>query len=847
MLLTTAGGSLFSQCLNPFQYPVGSTGMLNDGQQYTISTTTETTKHSQLGNVQGGETYEFSVTRNGIHKYITIRQGAFNGSVVGHGMSPLQITTSGSLNLYAHWTEDASCSGSTLDHTTTYQCLTCTPPPPPSNDECDGAISFPAIPTDGTCVAVSSTTEAATESMPACTGAGADDDVWFIFTATATTHTFQVQNVTPLGGFSPDMAFEVFSGTCNNLTSLLCSDPNSATLDGLTVGNVYFIRVFTMLNTNRASFDLCISAPPQPPPNNLCSGAIPVDCTTTLPGEDATLANSADNPQPCSGSIGSGVWYSFTGTGDYLTVSVSPSGWNAEVGLYSGTCGSMVCQVSIDQTGIGGSETISDFPTLTGQPYAVFVSGHISGAPGGPFSLSLSCAPPPPPPANDECSGAFAFPSLPTDGTCVSMTGSTAGATESASACLGSADDDVWFSCVVPSDKLEFDINSIVPLTGTSTDMIVEVFTGSCGNLASVMCSDAESGVVTGLTPGSTCFIRVHTALASSRVSFDICLSSPPPPPANDFCDAAQFLNQGQNSGTTLSATPDWPAGLGMSCNVSYDNNVWFQFQAYGSDVTIDVGNISGDPEGVQLGIFELPSDCNSSNWTELDCVSPGNSDDFSVTLSNLVTGSIYLIIVDGWAGSENDYTLTITGGGPLPVRFIDFGGAARENHNHLFWEVGPEDKLLAYELHRSLSGRDDSWSILASIRPEDKRNYSFSDHSPYPATYYKLRAVDLNGDISEAPAIFIWRANAARPFVVYPNPSSGRFNVEMTQQITGPARLRLYDSSVRILRDQKLGYPTKNLVLSTSQPLPPGLYWLQFETTDGKWIEKLVVTASGE
>lgn len=836
----------FSQCLNPFQYPVGLTGMLNDAQQYTISVTSETTKHSRLGNVLGGETYEFSVSRNGVHKYVTVRQGAFNGSVVGHGPSPLQITATGTLDLFVHWSEDASCAGSTLDHTITYQCLTCTPPPPPANDGCDGAVTFPSIPTDGSCATVSSSTEAATESLPACTGSGADDDVWLSFVATAPSHTILIQNITPLGGYSNDMAFEVFSGTCNGLTSILCSDPNSATANGLTPGNTYFIRVFTMLTANRANFDVCISTPQLPPPNNQCNQATPVDCSSSLPNEDATLANAADNPVPCSGSLGAGLWYSFTGTGEYLTVSAGPSGWDAELGIYAGTCGAMVCEVSMDQQGAGGTETIADFPTIQGQPYAIFVSGNAAGVPGGPFALSMSCAPPPPPPANDDCAGAFAFPALPTDGSCISLSGVTAGATESEPGCMGTANDDVWFSCVVPSDELDFSISNVVPMTGASTDMVIELFSGSCGSLVSLLCSDPETGTLNGLTPGSTVYLRVHTLLTSSRVSFDLCLSSPPPPPINDFCNGALFLNQGTNTGTTWSATPDWPTGLTMSCNVSYDNNVWFQFQAYAADVTIDVTNITGDLEGVQVGIFELPPDCSSTQWSEIDCVSPGNSDDFSIPLSNLVPGGVYLVIVDGWAGSENNYDLTITGGGPLPVEVLDFSGRVRPQCNELSWTVRQEIGISHYVVRKSWLGLPGTWATIGSVNAKGGSDshliYQYPDCFPQGSAYYQLQAFEENGATSLSSVIYLERQEE-NPFVVFPNPSDGHISV----RIPGAGGyIVLSDTAGRVIESHSVSAGAGSIV-SLDGRLAPGVYLITLVGKSSQWVERIVITGSGQ
>jgi hypothetical protein len=71
------------------------------------------------------------------------------------------------------------------------------------------------------------------------------------------------------------MFFAVYSGNnCNNLTNILCSDPNSARLTGLTVGSKYYVRVYTYSSGYYANFDICLSVPPPPPTNDECSDAI---------------------------------------------------------------------------------------------------------------------------------------------------------------------------------------------------------------------------------------------------------------------------------------------------------------------------------------------------------------------------------------------------------------------------------------------------------------------------------------------------------------------------------------------------------------------------------------------
>ena len=130
-----------------------------------------------------------------------------------------------------------------------------------SNDECATAIVAPVNSNTSCLQTVSGTILGATASLPAntCTGT-ADDDVWFQFTATSTTHYVTLTNV---AGSTTDLVHVLYSGSCGSLTRLYCSDPNSSTANGLIIGQTYYVRVYSWTGTanQTTTFDLCIGTP----------------------------------------------------------------------------------------------------------------------------------------------------------------------------------------------------------------------------------------------------------------------------------------------------------------------------------------------------------------------------------------------------------------------------------------------------------------------------------------------------------------------------------------------------------------------------------------------------------
>ncbi|MBQ0768504.1 MAG: choice-of-anchor L domain-containing protein, partial [Bizionia sp.] len=135
----------------------------------------------------------------------------------------------------------------------------------PDNDDCLNATNFLAN-TDDTCTnSVSGTLFGATTSTEtnACTGTP-NDDVWFSFEAVSENHIAQLSNIT---GPTTFLSMGVYEGTdCNNLTNIDCTTANDLPLSGLTIGETYYIRIYTFNGNDYqdVDFDLCVFTTPPP-------------------------------------------------------------------------------------------------------------------------------------------------------------------------------------------------------------------------------------------------------------------------------------------------------------------------------------------------------------------------------------------------------------------------------------------------------------------------------------------------------------------------------------------------------------------------------------------------------
>ncbi len=229
------------------------------------------------------------------------------------------------------------------------------PSPPPSNDNCPGAIVVPVNPTPICQTTVSGTTANAFSSMPGCVGT-ANDDVWFKFTAVNEDQTVEILNVVAVSGISVDMVFEVFESICGALIPIQCSDLNTATLTGLTIGNTYHIRVYSFFTGSSQTFDVCVGQLPSAPAYDDCSSpiSIPIQtgfCSNFLSLYNFSTSDSGELPIPTCGNYqGGDIWVEITApaSGNF-TLDIGTTNFsNVGGALYSGTCGALVAEACVD-------------------------------------------------------------------------------------------------------------------------------------------------------------------------------------------------------------------------------------------------------------------------------------------------------------------------------------------------------------------------------------------------------------------------------------------------------------------------------------------------------------------
>ncbi len=272
---------------------------------------------------------------------------------------------------------------------------------PPANDECVNAITL-TVNQNFLCTNVTAGTvldATASTGVTGCPGASnANDDVWYKFVATDLSHKIELLNI---AGSNTDLYYMVFeggvSGDCNTMSPIFCGSSNPGTPSSLTIGNTYFVNIFTNSTASGANttFDICIGSTPAVPSNDDCANAETITLPFNSTSYDATSATNNSGFITASSCIdmNDGVWYTITGNGENITLTVQPESWDAAIVVYEGSCGDFTCVDGTNAGGLGLTEALTFTATMSTEYYINI--GHPSGTVNGPegvFELDVTSA-----------------------------------------------------------------------------------------------------------------------------------------------------------------------------------------------------------------------------------------------------------------------------------------------------------------------------------------------------------------------------------------------------------------------------------------------------------------------
>jgi hypothetical protein len=261
------------------------------------------------------------------------------------------------------------------NYSLTVTCASAPPPPPPPAPvcNCSNTTAFGTVTAPTTNSAISITTCAFAGEYNTINSAVAGNS--YTFTSSVAGDYLTVRQGTPGG------------------TVLGCGTAPltvTATANGPIYVHVNTNSACGTQNTCRATTVACTScAGPPPPPG--CSDATPLTCGSSVSGTTVG-APVATGLGTCTTTLNTagGRWHTLfvANTGTVTVNTCSGTGFDSKLGVFTGTCGALVCVAGNDDAcGLQSSVT---FSATGGTTYLIYVTGF--GAAAGAYQLSASCS-----------------------------------------------------------------------------------------------------------------------------------------------------------------------------------------------------------------------------------------------------------------------------------------------------------------------------------------------------------------------------------------------------------------------------------------------------------------------
>ncbi len=326
-------------------------------------------------------------------------------------------------------------------------------------------------------------------------------------------------------------------------------------------------------------------------------------------------------------------------------------------------------------------------------------------------------------------------------------------------------------------------------------------------------------------------------------------------PNCNDHCSNAVDLGLGTTTATqTSNATVDPLEDPNFTaCGaITVENTVWYQFttNSSGDSVTIvfDSQVCAPSQNGIQVSIDSVGTPCDFTTYSNMYCSATNDTAAIQYGPVLLPPNTTYYIAVDGFAGSDCNFDITITGAvnPPLPIELLSFDAQCGKEEGvvELRWMSSTEINNDYYTIERSSDALN--FEAVENINGAGNSNnvnsYYFKDehYSLTGKIYYRLKQTDFNGNYEyfDVKAVDCGKGSNVS---IYPNPATGEFIVNT-----------ITNSDVTIVMYNSIGQKVLEKVLKAENnlvdehiaidELREGIYFVNIKVGEQSEVKKLVI-----
>lgn len=180
-----------------------------------------------------------------------------------------------------------------------------------------------------------------------------------------------------------------------------------------------------------------------------------------------------------------------------------------------------------------------------------------------------------------------------------------------------------------------------------------------------------------------------------------------------------------------------------------------------------------------------------------------------------------------------------------LPVSYTFLKGLLVKEEIHLLWQTASEMNNQGFDIQRSVNARD--WRSIGFSPGKgtvaELTDYLFIDEAPSPGlNYYRLKQIDFDGshDFSETVVVNYYNSDAW--ISVFPNPSDGRFHLQVDTPSGQPIGIRVFDNLGRVLWENEVDVQQQNWVQEIDINRN-GVYFIACQIGNRIFFERIVVS----
>lgn len=311
-----------------------------------------------------------------------------------------------------------------------------------------------------------------------------------------------------------------------------------------------------------------------------------------------------------------------------------------------------------------------------------------------------------------------------------------------------------------------------------------------------------------GLSYGScTSFNTEMTPLSSTTEARDECPSFPVTTTPDNTFISFDLVHATSNKNTDPQYTAINCAGTGTGVT----NTAYYAIRTgSGSTITMTVSGYSTNPvaqsacgsAGVELALYQVSSCPAGQAFPAPVTCRTFNADGPLASFTGLSPNTNYLLFVDGRDNTKTNFSILLNGSA-LPLRIVQFNGAAKKAYNELSWQIQVTGTVQNISLESSADGLYYSTIYTSAIDAGSETiNQSFKDYTIPGQEYYRLKYTNTDGSKGYSNILLLQRNKTG--ISVSPNPAADFVNISLFSEKAANIDISLHDISGKKLLEQR-------------------------------------------